>query len=231
QDVLELHTQFTLQQFATRVAWQAVNKYHTAGRLEMGQPAAAEIDDLLFGQGLALSDDHECGHRLDPVGVGQAHDGDFADLVELVNGFFHLAAGNVFATRLDHVLLAVHHGDEALGIDDAQVATMEPASFEGGGGTFCIVVVAQQQLGGAVHDFPYLAWRHVAHGVVHHAGFHVQRRAPGRACARNLLVRIQHRGHRRDLCLTIEVPKTHAGQTSVQLFEDLYRHDGRAIKP
>src|SRR5690606_28375306 len=57
QDVLELHTQFTLQQFATWVAWQAVNKYHTAGRLEMGQPAAAEVDDLLFGQGLALSDD------------------------------------------------------------------------------------------------------------------------------------------------------------------------------
>ena len=184
---------------------------------------------LLLGQRQPGLDHNHCHHRLYPFGVRHTDHRHFGHSAQAVNHFFHLAAGHVFATGLDHVFFAVHHGDEALIVHRGQVARMKPAALKSRFCFFFVAKVTQHQVRGAVHDLADLARRHIVHGVVHHACFDIEHRTAAGARLAQLVVGAQHGGEWRNLGLTIEVPKTHIGQPPRQLAQDLHRHDGRAV--
>ena len=77
----------------------------------------------------------------------------------LVQRLLDLAAGDVLAAGLDHVLLAVHHGQVALGVQHAQVAAVEPAAGERLRGAVRVVPVAEHRVRAAVHDLADLPGR------------------------------------------------------------------------
>jgi hypothetical protein len=59
--------------------------------------------------------------------MADAEHRDLRDVINLVKRLFNLAAGDVLATGLDHVLLAVHHGQIAILGDDSQITGVKPA--------------------------------------------------------------------------------------------------------
>ena len=96
-------------------------------------------------------------------GCGTPIDSDFRNRRQTIERLFDLAAGDILAAGLDHVLLAVDDGDIALLVDGGEIAGMEPAALEGGRRAFVVVEIAEHQMRRAMHDLADLAGRHVAH--------------------------------------------------------------------
>ena len=184
---------------------------------------------LLLGQGLAGFHHNHGAHSFHPFGIGQANHGHLADLRQAVNHFLDLAAGHVLAAGLDHVFLAVDHGDEAFLVDGGQVAAVEPIAFESVLGALVVMKVAQHQVGRAVHDFAHFARSDIAHLIVHHPGFHIEHGAATRAGLAQLVVRAEHGGQGRNFGLAVQVPQAHRRQARGQLTQHFHRHDGGAV--
>ncbi len=102
-------------------------------------------DNLRFIQLLDVLEHDDRAHHLDPLGIGNADDRYLGDLGQLVD-LLQLAAGDVFATAFDHVLLAVDDGDVAILFAGRQITAVEPAALEGFGGALRVVEVAAELL-------------------------------------------------------------------------------------
>src|SRR5271157_4370832 len=149
------------------------------GTLEVRQTPAAPFDQLFGGGGVTgLQADVGLGHFA-PFLVGDGHDGDFSyggmvgqRLLDF-NGRDILAAGN------DDVLHAVADFDVAVGVDDGEVAGVEPAALKCIRGGFGIVVIAQHDVIAAHEDFAHgqAVGGNVVHGAIGdaqiHAGDHI----------------------------------------------------------
>ena len=83
--------------------------------------------------------------------------------------FLDLARIDVGATRDDHVLRAVLEREKAVGVECAEIAGMQPAALERGGGRFRIAPIARHHHVAAAQDLAGLADRHRrVVGVGHH---------------------------------------------------------------
>ena len=150
---------------------------------------------------------------------------DLRHRVHPVDRLLDLAAGHVLTAGLDHVLLAVDDRDVALGIDRGQVSAVKPASLTRRGRALLVLVVPLQKMRRPVDDLADRPRSNRTPGVVHHAGFDVERRVAGRPRLANLVVRLQHGRQRRDLGLSIQVPEPDVREPPAELAEYLDRHD------
>ena len=178
---------------------------------------------------LAILDHDDRRHRLHPARMRQADHRDLGDFGQAVDRLLDLAAGDVLASCLDHVLFAVDDSDVAVRVHGGQVAGMEPAALEGGPRALVVVEIAQHQVRRAVNDLAHLARRHVAHGIVDDPRLDVEHGAPAGARPSQLLLGTQHGRERRDLGLAVEVPQPHLRQARSQLAQHLDRHDRRTV--
>jgi hypothetical protein len=149
----------------------------TPWALEAGQCCCAVGQHLGLGQRLPAFTTMTAVTASTQRGCGRPTTATSLTCVQAVDRLFHLAAGHVLAAGLDHVLLAVDHGDEALRRRWWPGRPVEPAALECGRGALVVVEVAQHQVRAAVHDLADLAGPRRS-GVVHHARLHVQHRAP-----------------------------------------------------
>ena len=101
-------------------------------------------------------------HPLAPALIGHADHAHHADRGQLGDGVFHLGRVDVFAAADDHVLDAVHHVDEAVGVHAAAVAGVHPAVLHSRGGLPGLVPVAGHHQRAAHGD---LAHRAVGHSL------------------------------------------------------------------
>ena len=221
--------QFALEQLAARVLGDRIGEHHRLGTLETGHLAAAMRQNIVLYQRLAVLDDNHGDDGFHPVRMRHADHSDFRDRAHPVDHLFDLAAGDVLAPGLDHVLLAVDHRDVALVVDRSQVPGVEPAALEGRFGALVVVKVPEHQMGRAVHDFSNLARIDVLHRIVHDPGLDVQRCPAAGTGFAQLVLRPEHGGQRRDLGLAIQVPQLDVGEPRGQFPQHLDRHDGRAV--
>ena len=184
-----LAAQFALQEFAARVLRQGLGEHDVLRHLEMRQMLGAMGMDRVLRQRLPGLDHDHRDHRLDPARMRHADHRHLGDLRQLVDHFLDLAAGDVLAAGLDHVLLAVDDGDVALGVDGGEIAGMKPAALERGLGALVVVEIAEHQVRRTVHDLADLARRHVAQLIVDDAGLHIEHGATAGAGLAQLVFR------------------------------------------
>src|SRR5207302_5868003 len=86
--------------------------------------------------------------------------GHFQHRIVLVEDAFDLGAGDVLAARHDHVLEPIDDEEVAVVVSDADVARVEPAAGERGGGRVRIAPVALEDLWPAHDDLAALSRRY-----------------------------------------------------------------------
>src|SRR5258708_6544856 len=107
---------------------QAVQEVDLLGRLVLGQPLAAEGQDLVSG-GLGVpAQDDEGDHLLAVPRVGPADNGGLGHRRVLEQHLFDIAGVYVQPAADDHVLLAVDDIEVAVAVHAADVAGVQPAS-------------------------------------------------------------------------------------------------------
>ena len=110
------------------------------------------VDQLVGGQGGAVASDHGRHHGLDPHRMRDSEYRHFLHGGVPIEHLFDLAACDVLATGLDHVLLAVHDMQEPELVVVAEVSGMKPPAAERFSGARWIVEVAQHQVRATVGD-------------------------------------------------------------------------------
>jgi hypothetical protein len=93
--------QHALEDLAGRVARQRVEEAEALRRLELRQPRAAEVRELVLGDRLALADDDVGDGDLVPALVGAGDDRRLEDRRVLVDDALDLERGDVLATADD----------------------------------------------------------------------------------------------------------------------------------
>ena len=121
----------------------------------MGQPIAAESDQIVFGQALSGAGHNQGFRRFAPLLMGDADHRAFQYGGMLVEGILDFRRTHVFAAGDDHILLAVDDMDRTGLVPDRQVAGVEEAVVDGGLGGFGLVVVAVEDRIGAYADLPH----------------------------------------------------------------------------
>src|SRR5271166_4499018 len=155
--------QLALEDLSAWVLRQSVGEDDALGDLERGQDLMSVVQNSCLVQRRARLRNHDGYDRLDPVRMRHADHRDFRHAGEPVNRLLDLAARDIFAAGLDHVLLAVDDADKALFVDGREVARMEPAAAEGFRRLLLIVVIAGHQMRRAMDDLADLAGRDIAH--------------------------------------------------------------------
>src|SRR3546814_10741476 len=102
---------------SARVLRQGLEDHDVLRTFEPGQPSTGEADQLLRLHRAAGTRHHGCNHRLDPPRVLDPEDRHLGNVGVLEEDLLDLAARHVLAAGLDHVLLAVHHIEPAVGVD------------------------------------------------------------------------------------------------------------------
>src|ERR1019366_4615165 len=112
--------------------------------------------DQLFGGGGVVGLEADEGFRhFPPFLVGEGDDGDFGDGGVIGQRLLDFNGGDVLAAGDDDVLHAVAHFDVAIGVDDGEVAGVEPAALKGVRSGFGIVVIAEHDVVAAHEDFAH----------------------------------------------------------------------------
>ncbi len=128
-----------------------------------------------------------------------------------VKDLFDLAAGDILAARLDHVLLPVHDVEKSGVVIEAEVSGVEPAAAERLGGFERVVEVAEHEMRTAMGDLADRPGAHRCVGLIEDGGFDVEHGAPSGTGVGLLVCRTQRRGKRRDFGLSVEVPELDVG--------------------
>src|SRR4029450_10342374 len=117
-------------------------------------------------------------HRLAPLLVRHADHRAVLHRGMAPQHLLDLAGEDVEAAGDDHVLLAIDDVDEAVLVDNADVAGMVPAEGRGLARRGLVVVVAQHDQAAAHHDLAALAARQDTARLVHHLHPHPPRAPP-----------------------------------------------------
>src|ERR1019366_1016700 len=120
-------------------------------------PVAAPGDQLFGGGGVVGLEADEGFRHFPPFLVGEGDDGDFGNGGVIGQRLLDFNGGDVLAAGDDDVLHAVAHFDVAIGVDDGEVAGVEPAAVKGVRGGLGVVVIAE-------HDV-VAAHQGLAHGL------------------------------------------------------------------
>src|ERR1700757_2759049 len=91
----ELCAQFTLEQFATGILGQGVDKEHLLGCLKSSEVRAAVCDQVFLGEDDPIADYHCGDHGLHPDRVRDAENRNFLDAAVAVEHLLDLPAGDV----------------------------------------------------------------------------------------------------------------------------------------
>ena len=97
--------------------------------LEMCHLGSAVLDQILFGSGHAVAEDHERLDTLSPLVVGNADDSQLGNRRVAVEPLSSTSMEDTFPARDDDVFLAVGHHDERP-VQVATVPGVEPAFIE-----------------------------------------------------------------------------------------------------
>src|SRR5712691_6985484 len=128
---LQLRLELLLQDLSRRALGEGVDELHRARVLVSGQALLDEFDDVLCaGLGAGLERDDRF-HLLAKPLVGDTDDGRLGHGGMCVDDLLDLTRVDVEAASDDHLLLAIDDEEEAVLVDIAQVAGVEPAAFEG----------------------------------------------------------------------------------------------------
>ena len=100
---------------------------------EAGHFAFAVCNDILFGNFLfrkpGLADDDR-GYAFAPFGIRQSDDGAFKNTFMISDNFFDLTGIDIFPTRYNHVLFAVHKMIEAVFVAFGHIAGRKPLAHK-----------------------------------------------------------------------------------------------------
>src|SRR5699024_3025283 len=153
-----LGAQGALDHLAAGVARQLGDVHEVLRPFEGGELVLQPLVHLLQREVRGAFLLHQDRHRdLAPLLVGPADHRDLDDVRMAGDRVLDLRAVDVLAAGDEHVLLTVHHVDEALGVHADQVPGVEPAAFERLGGLVRLVPVARHHGGPPVHDLPDFA--------------------------------------------------------------------------
>ena len=131
---------------------------------------------------LARTHHHHRHHGLTGLFVGPREHRRFHQRRVLQQARFHLSRRNFFACAVDHIFDAVHHQQESIGIQVADVAGAEPAIGHGPGGGLGLRPVALHHRDAAQPNFARLTRRQRCAVEVGHAQLddgREQARGPG----------------------------------------------------
>src|SRR5690554_1939376 len=147
--------------------------------------------DRLAGLG-----NHQRQRPLAPALIRHADHGSFGNPRHLEDEPFEFDGRDPLAAALDHVLQAVGDAQIAVRIDDAYIASVQPAAFPELLGIVGIVQIALREPGRAHHDLALafaVMWQ-VVHVAVDDANLHQRHRATGLAALLDLTldVPVQH---------------------------------------
>src|SRR5271166_2112200 len=123
--------------------WQVFDELNASWLLVAGELRLAEGDDLLGRDRMSGPEDHEGGDLLTPDRIVHSHDGTFGHRGMREDRFLHLTRVDVLPAGDDHVVLAADEKDEAVLVDDAHVAGVQPSVPETLGRQFWVLPVAE----------------------------------------------------------------------------------------
>src|SRR5664280_3793273 len=138
--------QLALVQLAVGVPGKGLGEVDRLGRLELGQPGGAVLEDLLGQLGGRLDSLGRLDDRFDllaPVVVGHAEDGHVADLGKAQQGALDLGGVDIGPARDDHVDLAVAEEQVAVLVDQADIADGEELADAIAGRLLLVLVVRE----------------------------------------------------------------------------------------
>ena len=145
--------QLRAQHLAIVRARQARDEAYRARLLEGGEPRPAMLHHVVFADRHPGLDHHEGGHGFTPFGVRQADDGDFRDRRMQQDHVLDLLRHDGAGARADHFFQPAHDGEEAVRIELADVAGMQPAVVQRGAGCGLILPVARHDIAAADQHF------------------------------------------------------------------------------
>src|SRR5262249_17037057 len=148
-----------------------------------GEPAVAEIDDLLNSRILAGMQHDTGSRRLAPLIVGHAHHRHLEDLGMLCEHALDLGRIDVLAAADDHVVLAIDQMQEALLAGVAHVAAGLPLAVPDGVARRAVAVVAEEGHGRRGVDLADLTRWQLATIAVEHGEFAAEGSAADRTLA------------------------------------------------
>ena len=122
------------------------------------------------------------------VRVGNADDSNLSDSRVLIDRLLDIAREHVKATGQDHVLLAVYQSDEAVLVEEADIAGVEPTPTEGFFSRLWLLPVTLDYLWPTKADFAFLSNRQhpFASFQIDHFQNRVWRRQSNAALSRRL---------------------------------------------
>ncbi|MCY1278210.1 hypothetical protein D9M70_269310 [compost metagenome] len=168
------------------------------GDLEDAEMLTAIRHQFVDGGGPLRLEHHEGTDCLAPAQMRQAHHRRIGNGRMAQQDFLDLDGRHVLAAGLDHILLAVQEQQLPVGVEHAQVARVVPAKPAHGSRGVRVLVVAQHDIGPAMHDFASLTRPEQAAVVIHDCHVVDHRGLPPIAAkALELLVRMKTRGDRK----------------------------------
>src|SRR5207253_6584812 len=162
-------------------ARERVEEANDARLLEAGEVGAHVLHHVVLAEGRARAANHRGGHDLAPVGVGHAEDGRLRDPGVVEEAALHLRREDVLAPALDHLLESPGDVQEALAVERAQVAGVEPAPAQRLRRRVGHPPVAEHGELAPADDLARRAGFDLAVVGVHHALVDVERRAADRS--------------------------------------------------
>src|SRR3954452_8226128 len=139
-------SELALEHLPRRVAGECIDERDRLRHLELRQLALAVRDQLVLGRDRAGLPRYEGDRHLTPAIIRTGDHRRLQDRMVLVQHPLDLGAGDVLSAGHDHVLEPIDDEQVAVLVAHADVAGVEPASGEGGGGRGLVAPVALEHL-------------------------------------------------------------------------------------